>query len=365
MQATEVLAGNSSFAGEEWSDTTSFRIDFGKSRPHSFIEHWSDRIESIATTVSEKTDQLTREESDNFGQLLEENDQRRKHFRDTIDKGILKLWQRRKSGLTYELHCRMVCNMGLKLSTTAAKRLLQAHARDSGDLSAPAVQVTTTLLTDEPEQTNKLSSVDLPTPRVVTRKRQHSTNSPGPSESLDSGSDMQILTEAMNNFVLPSLCKARSASSQSSGSQLPQPNNPEDSKLRLNESTFFDHARNVDISDSHFVSASGDYNDNHFTALITVNLTSPVQTSDIETREPDEIHSETSREEPQHIDDDRTRTSLANQGGTLDQKFQNSPTSDSSDTEGAGSVTNAASEVHMSFEEALRRIPALLYLMLS
>ena len=98
----------------------------------------------------------------------------------------------------------------------------------------------------------------------------------------------------------------------------------------------------------------------------------PVQTSDIETKEPSEIHSETCREEPQHIDgmsklsevlpilqgclvdlgapDDRTRTSLANQGGTLD---QNSPTSDSWDTEGAGGVTNAASEVHMSFEEAL------------
>ena len=95
----------------------------------------------------------------------------------------------------------------------------------------------------------------------------------------------------------------------------------------------------------------------------------PVQTSDIETREPDEIHSETCREEPQHIDgmsklsevlpipqrclvdlgtpDDPTRTSLENQGGTLD---QNSPTSDSSDTEGAESVTNAASEIHMSFE---------------
>ena len=97
----------------------------------------------------------------------------------------------------------------------------------------------------------------------------------------------------------------------------------------------------------------------------------PVQTSDIETREPGEIHSEICREEPQHIDgmsklsevlpipqrclvdlgapDNRTRTSLANQGGALD---QNSPTSDSSDTEDAGSVTNAASEVHMLFGDS-------------
>jgi len=307
MQATDILAPNISFAGQGWGDTTSFLVtDFRKSPPHSLIEHWSGQIESIVNALSEKADQLTREESVNFGKLLEENDRTRKHFCDTIEKGFLALWRRRKSGLKYVSHCRIVCNTGLNLSTTAAKRLiLQAHVRDSGDPSAPAVQVTGTLLTDE-QQTNKLSSVDLP---------------------------------------------------QSSGSQVPQPNNPEDSKLCLNESSFFNQAENVDISESHIVSASGDYNDNNFTLNFIVNVNSPVQTSDIETGEPGEIHSETCREEPQHIDgiidltapDDRARTSLANQGGTL---HQNRPTSHSSDTEGAGSVTHAASEIHISFEDS-------------
>ena len=139
--------------------------------------------------------------------------------------------------------------------------MLQIRARDSADLSVPAVQVTTTLLTDE-QQTSKSNLVDLPTPRVVARKRptnEHSTNSSGPSESLDSDPNMQILTEAINNLVLPSLRNlAQSANSQSryvlhvqycqynsnvvgqrqlkrdscSGSQIPQPSNPEDSKLR-------------------------------------------------------------------------------------------------------------------------------------
>ena len=40
----------------------------------------------------------------------------------------------------------------------------------------------------------------------------------------------------------------------------------------LNESTFFDQAENVDISDSHIVSVSGDYNDNHCTLNLTVNF---------------------------------------------------------------------------------------------
>ena len=72
MQATDVLAGNISLAGQEWNDTPSFRIDFRKSPPHSLIEHWSVKIESIVTTVSEKADQLTREETVNFGDMLEE-----------------------------------------------------------------------------------------------------------------------------------------------------------------------------------------------------------------------------------------------------------------------------------------------------
>ena len=73
MQATDVLAPNIPFTGQEWSDSTSSLIDFRKSRPHSkLIDYWSERIESIASTVSEKADQLTREESDNFGKLLKQ-----------------------------------------------------------------------------------------------------------------------------------------------------------------------------------------------------------------------------------------------------------------------------------------------------
>ena len=72
MQATDVLAGNISLAGQEWNDSTSSLIDFRKSRPHSLIEHWSGQIESIATTVSEKADQLTQKESVIFGEVLKE-----------------------------------------------------------------------------------------------------------------------------------------------------------------------------------------------------------------------------------------------------------------------------------------------------
>ena len=72
MQATDVLAGNISLAGQEWSDPISFLIGFRKSPSHLLVEHWLVRIESIVTTVSEKADQLTQEESVNFGELLKE-----------------------------------------------------------------------------------------------------------------------------------------------------------------------------------------------------------------------------------------------------------------------------------------------------
>ena len=70
MQATDVLAPDISFTGQEWSDSTSSLIDSRKSQPDSLIEYWLGQVESIATTVSEKVDQLTREESDNFRKLL-------------------------------------------------------------------------------------------------------------------------------------------------------------------------------------------------------------------------------------------------------------------------------------------------------
>ena len=156
----------------------------------------------------------------------------RKQFYDIlVEKGLVAWWKRRKHAQNYVSHCERVCDTGFvssffsllqkllylkqtlqNLSTTAAKRLiLQVHVRDCGDLSTPAVQVTGTLLIDE-QQTNKLSSVDLLRPT-----NEHSTNSSGPSESLDSVSisNIQILTEAINNLVLPSLCKAHNANSQS------------------------------------------------------------------------------------------------------------------------------------------------------
>ena len=69
MQTTDVLAPNISFTGQEW--TTSVPIDFRKSRSNSLMRHWSERVGSVATMVSEKARGLTQEELADFYGLLE------------------------------------------------------------------------------------------------------------------------------------------------------------------------------------------------------------------------------------------------------------------------------------------------------